>query len=314
MWTGVALLGLVTAASAHPFGDRYAAQRLDVIVDPEGVTVWWQGDIPRALLPQRDGATDMELALARAAAALSVTVDGASVPLRELSRRHSVDLVSMHTELLTLALRADVGWLPGVPFALEVGNANLVGEPCWYFDTLTVPATAEVRSTDLAVRRRDGGLDVLAGRWTRAEPRRRVRATLTIPADPLSRWLTARGAPGVPVAQRLPASAWTRWRTGQHDRGTAAAAAALCALGGLGLGTVLRARRPGWSGGAGILAAAVGCALAVATVPPALAGLLTVSLLTTLLGASLGPRAPAVGLLLALVAACGAAARALGGG
>jgi hypothetical protein len=269
----LALAAIPAIGAAHPFGDRYAAQRLDVRLDLGGVDVAFMADAPMALLPP--GTPDTPEGLEEAARGLSagliLTVDGATVPLRVTSQQARLDLVSMHTRVLELVLRADIS-LQG-PHTVAVSNGNLQGAPSFFLSTLEVAPSITILDSSLLT-----GTEAeqsLSGRWTRSEGRRLMHAELdgdgSLPARALTsldpRTVDLHTAHAPPVAS---------WRAGGHTARNAGLLLLLGLAAGAGLGVAApRERRtmgalliavaiPWLPQGPPLPAALSGCALLVA--------------------------------------------------
>ena len=142
---------------------------------------------------------------------LVVRIDDRDVSLEVLSSRDRPDLVSTHTRIMEIVLSATFD-LTG-QHKVEVGNANLPGDPNYFYTDVTVPQSAIIHETNLVARRADGTTVDLAAAWSRSELRRQIQVDVTIPDDPWSRlvdWrepamVTIRLAPTRPLHRAWPA-------------------------------------------------------------------------------------------------------------
>lgn len=190
-------------AQAHPFGDRYAAQRLSVDLSRQEVVVDYLADAPLIMLTDGSDEAALQAALDTLQAGLLLAVDGRTVPLVRRAADHRPDLVSMHTHLFHLQL---VGEVPlAARHTVEVGNINLSGRPSFFLDEVTVTGSARVHASSLRVAMRDGTVTDLADAWSRSELRRRIRVDVELPTDP---WST--------LFDELDPARWPASRT--HDR------------------------------------------------------------------------------------------------
>jgi hypothetical protein len=229
------------AAQAHPFGDRYAAQRVLMDLGRERIVVHYTADAPPGMLV--DDAADLEGALDMLERGLVLSVDGTTVPLARRTGTHRPDLVSMHTHLFDLVLVAEVD-LAG-RHTIELGNANLGGQPCYFYDDVRVVGSAWVHEASLQVARRDGELIDLSAAWTRSELRRRIRVEVELPDDPWSATfdrIDGRIHPLATMPNRPLAAAWVAGRT---TPGTVFGAALALLLAGLAAGSGGRWLRAG---------------------------------------------------------------------
>lgn len=258
--------------AAHPFGDRYTAQRLDVRLDLGGVDVAFMADAPLALLPPGtpDTTEGLEEAARGLSAGLILTVDGATVPLQVTSQQARLDLVSMHTRVLELVLRADVD-LRG-PHTVEVSNGNLQGAPSFFLSTLEVAPSMTVVDSSLLT-----GTEAeqsLSGRWTRSEGRRLMHAELDGDGSIPARALTSLDPRTVDL-HTAHAPLMASWRAGGHTARNAGLLLLLGLAAGAGLGVASpRERRTAgallvaftipWLPLGPLPAALAGCALLVA--------------------------------------------------
>lgn len=251
-WITAAMVALEGPAAAHPFGDRYAAQRVDVRLDRAGVDVGYIADVPLPLLPSHGGAVDPDAMLAELASGLTITVDGASVPTRTAHSAQRMDLVSMNARVLELVLRADVD-LTGA-HTVEITNGNIPAVPCYHFaDVQTAPSLRATKSS-LRLPALGGKIMDFSHQWSRSELRRRVQ--LTVEGDP--GWVAAQIDAWAPDARRpLAASEDAEaWRLGADSVRTVEARLALAMGAGLGAGAAGRRWQTGLVG----LAALVGVA------------------------------------------------------
>lgn len=204
------LLVALPSASAHPFGDDYGAQRLDLRIDRDGVDVGYTADVPLPLLGAR-GKSDLSAIFTELAAGVVLTADGQTVPLTLVHQAERTDLVTMHTTVIDLVFRADLDL--SEPTTLTLSNANLGGVPSYHFASVRVDPSVSVLSTSLlATPKLQAPVD-LNETWTRSELRRRVVVTARADDRPWAR-LIDRIVPGqIPVGQATlvpPLTAWAR--------------------------------------------------------------------------------------------------------
>lgn len=251
-WIIAALAALEATADAHPFGDRYAAQRMDVRLDRAGVDVGYIADVPIPLLPSHAGAADPDAMLAELASGLTITVDGASVPSRVTHSAQRMDLVSMNARVLELVLRADVD-LTGA-HTVEITNGNIPAVPCYHFADVQIAPSLRVTKSSLRLPALGGKIMDFSRQWSRSELRRRVQ--LSLDGDP--GWVAAQIDAWAPDARRpLAASDDTEaWRLGADTAVTVEARLALAALVGAGAGAAGRRWQTGLVGLAALAAVA----------------------------------------------------------
>lgn len=232
---GLWLMSLVchgAVAQAHPFGDRYAAQQLEVDVHPDQVVVTLTLDVPDPLLAEEAG-TDVvpgEVLADRLLHGVTLTVDGEPTQLVELSRDVRKDLIDMHATVIQLRWRA-MADLRG-EHTLRVGNANLGNTPGWFRDEVRIGGGAEVTASNLVVWRH-GTPSWKTSAWSRSEGLRRVDLSIRTPSTP---WLQL-AQRWSPTWWSLP-QAWERpvpraWRTGRTQAATVAIALVVAGLLGL---------------------------------------------------------------------------------
>jgi hypothetical protein len=293
-------VGLHATCVAHPFGDRYAGQRLDLQVDRRGISVGVTVDLPGPLLRELGETADQ--VLAAVPSAIVVTVDNTTLPAEVHSATHRTDLLQPDTVIAEVLLRVDTP-LEG-RHDLEVTNGNFIGVPGWYVDTLEMSSDLTLVETSLATELRDGTVELLDGEWSRSELRRRVRAEID---GRLGAWESlyfgVEGTSYRPLEDAYAAPSTTVWRAGVPSPGRAAAVL----LWGLVAGFVTplvtgHASRGRWLALAGVLASA---SLWV-PLPP------LVALATAALGTLLVRREPWVAI--ATMAGLGAAAPAMAWG
>jgi hypothetical protein len=213
---GVALVAWSAspAASAHPFGDRFIAQRLDVHVDRGGLRVGYLADVPTALMAERGGEPDLERTLDELTRGIVVVVDGATVPATVERRAHRADLISPHTRILELVLRADA------PLAgrhrVEVSNGNLHGYPSFYFTEVEVSSSASVYDSSLLAEPKGLAAVDLSSRWTRSELRRRLTLDVELPDTAWAAAFDRIDGGRVPLAEAHDADPWDGWGRGSH--------------------------------------------------------------------------------------------------
>jgi len=279
-WILAALVGLEGSAAAHPFGDRYAAQRLDVRVDRAGVDVGYIADVPLPLLPTRGGAGDSDAMLTELATGLTITVDGASVPTQVTHSAQRMDLVSMNARVLELVLRADVD-LTG-SHTVEITNGNIPAVPCYHFADVQLAPSMRATRSSLRLPALGGKMMDFSRQWSRSELRRRVQ--LTLDGDP--GWLAAQIDGWAPDARRPLAASddGEAWRLGADSTGTVEARIALAAVAGLGAGAAGRRWQtalvalgtlaalgallgPLWAAPGAVIAALAGALVAIAPLP-----------------------------------------------
>lgn len=234
------------ASLAHPFGDRYAGQRLDLRVDPSGITVGLVLDLPGPLIRQLGEAPDA--ILQGAPLGVVITVDNETIPTTVQSTAKRTDLLQPDTNILEVVLRADVP-LQG-RHDIEVNNGNLIGLPGWYIDTLQTTPSLTVVETSLAIPMKDGSTEYLDGRWSQSELRRRVRIDLDGTPTWWTPWVERVEGPdyrALPDVMQAPL--WSRWTSGSTAPPVAVAMAVWVGVSGLAGGLLSRrhgARLPGW--------------------------------------------------------------------
>lgn len=235
-WITAAIAALEGPAGAHPFGDRYAAQRVDVRLDRAGLDVGYIADVPIPLLPSHAGAADPDAMLAELATGLTITVDGASVPTRVAHSAQRMDLVSMNARVLELVLRADVD-LTGA-HTLEITNGNIPAVPCYHFADVQTAPSLRVTKSSLRLPALGGKIMDFSRQWSRSELRRRVQ--LTLDGDP--GWVAAQIDAWAPDARRPLAASddAEAWRLGADSVRTVEARLALALCAGLGAGAAGR--------------------------------------------------------------------------
>lgn len=228
-------------AHAHPFGDRYAAQRLEVDVDVDAVDVILTADVPTAQLEAIVAGDDApQVVLERLPFGLRLTVDGAEIPMSTVSSEARRDLVDHEAWLLTQHLRAEVDLIGR--HVVQVGNANLADTPNWFRTDVTLPAGSWVHDTTLRLPRRTGRVEALDGRWIQLEGLRSVRLDVEVMDDPLHRaW--RRTDPGRwSLDQATIAPGVAAWRAGRSDPWTWTITALLLAAGAAVVGALAWAR------------------------------------------------------------------------
>ncbi|MCB9680263.1 MAG: hypothetical protein H6733_02225 [Alphaproteobacteria bacterium] len=211
-------------------------------VAPGGVGILLTADVPDALLEATAPDADDPAAavLERLPHGVTLTVDGAQVPLTVAAQGRRVDLVGGSAQVLTLRLVADVD-LAG-RHTVVVGNANLGDAPCWFRDDVWVPPVSTVHGTNLVQTRR-GRTSVAWGRWSRSEGLRRVDLDVEVPDDAVSAAFRAVSTVPWSLDDAAPTAALTAWARGRTDPTSAGLAMALSAV--LGLGAGLASRRTG---------------------------------------------------------------------
>jgi hypothetical protein len=249
---GVAWGLCASTADAHPFGDRYAAQRLDVAVQADHLDVVWKADAPRALLPQTAEGIDVPRMHAELPAGLVATLDGTTLTPTEVEVVELPELTTEHGVGVEVRLRYEAD-LRGA-HALTVSNGNLQGTPSFHLLDATLPAGIDVVSSSLWAEPQGLRKIDLSDRWSRAESRRRFALSWAWPSSPWDRLWDALHPPMRHLSSLHPQPAWLAWWTGQETPPTFAVAV----VGQFVLGVLL-----GWSPAAqrtGAFAAA--CALA----------------------------------------------------
>jgi hypothetical protein len=245
-----------SVAHAHPFGDRFTAQRLEVDVEPETVVIRLTADVPDALLtfmvPR--SADPVGEVLSRLDHGLVVTVDGVQQPLRRLDHAARVDLVQGTDHVLEGRWQADVA-LAG-RHQLRITNGNLGDQPSYFRDEVRLPPASRLLDTNLVVAHR-GRAEPLHDAWSSFEGLRRIDLELDVPTDTASTWFRS-VAPtpwSIPTALLPPERAWTAGRT---DPLTLAAATGVAAIAGLGASLAAGGRRgPVLAGALALLASLV---------------------------------------------------------
>lgn len=207
---GTSLLG--GHADAHPFGDRYAAQRLDVGLYVDRIEVLWRADAPRALLPQHDGRIDETRLTAELPTGLVATLDGVTLapdtievrPLPELNSEHGYG-VEVRTRYAA-DLRGD--------HELTVSNGNLGGTPSFHLVDATIPAGVVIHASSLWAEPQGLRKIDLSDRWSRAESRRRLSLTWTWPTSPGAMLWHHLGPPRLRLVDHHPETLWASWWRG----------------------------------------------------------------------------------------------------
>lgn len=216
-------MGVVAGtANAHPFGDRYAAQRIDVALQADGLDVVWRADAPRALLPQNAQGLDTQRMHAELSAGLIATLDGETLTPTDIAVTELPELTTEHGVGVEVALHYTADFTGD--HELVVSNGNLQGTPSYHLIDARLPAGTHVHSSSLwaepqGLRRID-----LANRWSRAESRRRFSLAWTWPTSLSGRLWDALGAPQRPLSALQPQPWWTSWWTGQETPPTFAIA------------------------------------------------------------------------------------------
>lgn len=284
------LAALPAIGHAHPFGDEFAGQRIEVLVDPAGVEVHLIADLPQRLLDTLPG--DSAQTLADLPHGLLVSVDGATAPLMLRNSRETVDLVNTSTRLLEVTLRADHTWT-GL-HDIEVSNGNLSGLPGWYHDSVRLDPSVTLVRSNLVTELRDGTLQILDDAWSRSELRRRIQLTVDATPTPASQLHAAMAPEALPAHHTLERPLHEAWTTPHTRQGALLRLVAAALLGLIAGATVAHER---WSGGA--LAAGLGVAAVATQLAPAALPLLGIA--AALVGLARPPAAAlAAGPLLAL--------------
>lgn len=211
-------------AFAHPFGDKVAAQRIDVVIRSDRVDLTYIADVPTVLLetarPDR-GERPEDAMIRELATGLNLSVAGKTLPLTRTGAEVAVDLIGGRAQVFTLTLQAPVDL--STPIELVVANGNLPDIPSWFANTALVAPGTRVTDSSLIERPRRSEPVDHSGRWDRGESNRRLTFTLVSPDDPLSQLHAAVVGWRRPTLTLLEASprpfshAWTHRAPHPHD-------------------------------------------------------------------------------------------------
>jgi hypothetical protein len=252
-----------TVAEAHPFGDRFVAQRLDVHITRSSVEVGFVADVPDALLSGAGGNADVSASLRSFSNGIVLTVDGATVPLTVRHSADRTDLVSPHTHIMEVVLVATVD-LTG-QHKVEVSNGNLQGQASYYLTKVEFGSTATMHASSLLLEPKGVAAVDRSQAWSRSELRRRYAVDIYFP-DTAWATLFEFVDPGRLRHDHITkVSAWPDWRSRTASPpGVALGMAAASLVGGAAGASGLR-----WKAIAGgVVAVATGAALCALSGPP----------------------------------------------
>jgi len=198
-----------TSAFAHPFGDRYAAQRLELMITADGARLGLTLDATPAQLRTYGLDPTRPTTLERLHEGVLLTVDGqaADWSAPQVEVREPED--GGHTVWVLGSARWPQAWEG--PHRLHLENLHLAEQPGWYWNDLHLPLTVQHLETDLLTFDGQGKAYAQDAKWSRSPARRHLDVAFTLGTGPLSaasQWLY----PDPVALGALPApSFWTRW-------------------------------------------------------------------------------------------------------
>lgn len=173
-WWTLFLLG---EAQGHPFGNRYAAHRLDIAVEAERITVKYTADVPDGLWRSRPEVAAEVQAKAMAeelGSAIIVSLDEVSNPGEVTAE---IAPGSDHSTWFQISRSIPLTTSEG---HLEVGNANLPEIPAYFATDLVVgPGVSVVSASTLTTSRHGRAIDH-NGDWRADEAWRSFEADFTV--------------------------------------------------------------------------------------------------------------------------------------
>ena len=202
---GALCLLVPAVGQAHPFGARFAAHRMELLLDADEIEVRYVVDVPNAIVRSASRPTDpepMEAMLGELTTGLVVEVNGMGVSTKttQASRLRGDE----ETQLMQLVVTAP---LDSEANKIRVSNGNLPETPAYFVNTVLVGPGVAVRDSSLMQMANGEVQRDHNGRWRIGDINRSVEVDFAIGEgwfDEAHRWLLHEPTGRLPLAAAVP--------------------------------------------------------------------------------------------------------------